>query len=209
MVAEHKIENFISKVNLGVEWFQDAGKLLVDMLDENPGVKDDIIGYRKGWITMDVLNTFEMIGRKQLAVEAMFLPRHVLNHLIELPIGQQVSIATKMLPVVTGYRNGGAHKTDKPARDLTRREAARVIGPQGVRPVEQQAAMLATTRKFKSCGLFDIFTDKNGEIKMTNSIRKNRTAICQRVRLTDGVAEIELVCAVQPNAKLTDGGCVK
>src|ERR1035437_2212499 len=118
MLAEHKIENFIGKVNLGVEFFQDAGKLLVEMLDENPGIKEDILEYRKGWITMDVLNTFEMIGLKQLAVEAMFLPLHILNRLIEFPVGEQRDIATKMLPVVTGYRNGLARRTEKQARDL-------------------------------------------------------------------------------------------
>src|ERR1035437_1928949 len=136
MLAEHKIENFIGKVNLGVEFFPDAGKLLVEMLDENPGIKEDILEYRKGWLTMDVLNAFEMIGLKQLAVEAIFLPRHVLNRLIELPVGEQINIATKMLPVVTGMRNVKPRETDKLARDLTRKEADRVIGPKGVRAVK-------------------------------------------------------------------------
>lgn len=197
MLAEHKIENFIGKVNLGVEFFQDAGMLLVDMLDENPGVKEDILGYRKGWITMDVLNTFEMIGLKQLAVEAMFLPRHVLNRLIELPVGEQINIATKMLPVVTGLRNGKPRSTDKSARDLTRKEAARVIGPQGVRPVDEQSAMLATVRKFKSAGLFHITTDRAGQIQIHEITGEKKTFACQQVRLTNGEAEIELIAEVK------------
>jgi len=194
MVAEHKIENFISKVNMGVEWFLDAGTLLVEMMDENPGIKDDIVDYRKGWITMDVLDTFELIGRKQLAVEAMFLPRHVLNRLIELPVGQQVSIATKMLPVVTGYRKGVTHSTDKPARSLTRSEAARVIGPDGIRTVKEQSAMLSPARKFKSAGLFDIFTENDGKVIMTPSILKSKLPTCQSVRLTLGAAQVEMIC---------------
>jgi hypothetical protein len=196
MVAEHKIENFIGKVNMGVEWFQDAGKMLVAMLDAYPGVKEDIMAYRRGWITLDVLNTFELIGRKQLAVEAMFLPRHVLNRLIELPVGQQVNIATKMIPVVTGYRQGRPHVVDKHASDLTRRESGRVIGPSGVRTVSAQSVMLDNQRKFESMGVYDLTANDDCTFKLTKSTRSRKSHVCQQIRLTDGIAEIELVRAV-------------
>jgi len=189
MIAEHKIEQFIGKVNLGVEWFQDAGKLLVEMLDENPRAFDDILDYRKGWITADVLHTFEMIGRKQLAVEAMFLPRHVLKHLIELPIGQQISIATKPVPVATGLHRGNHSHKLKPAAMLTQREACRAIGSKGLRPILEQIKML-TNKKFESLGLFEI-TFKNGNPVLLKSTQK-KTAACQSVRLTGGKAEIEI-----------------
>ena len=191
MVAEHKIENFISKVNLGVEWFLDAGVLLVEMLDENPGVKDDIIGYRKGWVTMDVLDTFEAIGRKQLSVEAMFLPRHVLARLADLPVGEQINIATQMLPVVTGHRNGQIRHIAKHAEKLTVQEAARVIGANGVRSLEEQAKILEMkSHKEESIGRYTIFI-MNNKPYIKHSTAKG---LCTKVLVTDERAiEIDLV----------------
>jgi len=79
----------------------------------------------------------------------MFLPRHVLNHLIELPIGQQVSIATKMVPVATGLRHGHHTHIMKPARDLTRKEAGRAIGPKGIRPICQSVRITDNTAEIE------------------------------------------------------------
>jgi hypothetical protein len=191
VLTDNKIEKFISKVNLGVEWFLDAGLLLVEMLDENPGIKQDIIQFRKGWITMDVLDTFEAIGRKQLAVEAMFLPRHVLCKLAELPIGQQITVATRMLPVVTGHQNGRIRWNEKPANKLTVQEAGRVIGPDGVRPIEEQAKILKLKSHVeKSIGRYTIFIMNN------KPFIKHSTAkgLCTKVLVTDERAiEIDLV----------------
>lgn len=193
MVSEHKIDKFISKVELGIDWFQEAGRILVEMLDENPSVKDDILSYRKTWMTLEVLDTFEMIGRNQLSVHAMFMPRHVLNHLIALPIDEQVSISTGMIPTVTGMVNGSARIKIKPAADLTRREAARAIGPSGVRTPEEQVSMLKSARKFVSRGLFDVFIGGSGNIVMKESSYPEKKFTCQSVRLSDKCAQIEII----------------
>jgi hypothetical protein len=200
MVLESKINQFVSKISLGVEFFQEAGVMLVEMLDEDPRIFEEIMEVtREKWITMDVLSCFEMIGRKQLAVEAMFLPRHVLNRMLEWPVDKQAALAKDSVAVVTGTKHGRHWATTKPAAKLTRTEAERVIGPKGVRSVKEQAAMLYSQTKFESCGLFDIYTDKDKTIKMIPSILKSKLPACQSVRLTSGVAQIELVRALQAN----------
>lgn len=139
MVLENKIDRFISKIEMGKSFFEDAALMLVQMIDEEPGICDRIVELRRvDWLTRDVLHTFEAIGRKQLAVEAMFLPRHVIARMLSYPVEQQAQIATQPVRVL----NGAAHrKTDisvKHVRDLTRREADRVFGPNGVRSPEEQ-----------------------------------------------------------------------
>ena len=81
MVLENKIDRFISKIEMGRDFFLDAATMLVQMIDEEPGVCERIVEMKRvDWMTADVLSTFEAIGRKQLAVEAMFLPKHVRDH---------------------------------------------------------------------------------------------------------------------------------
>jgi hypothetical protein len=139
MVPSSKIDSFISKVEMGVQWFNDAGALLVRMLDEDPDVFADILQRSTcHWLTLDVLKVFELIGRRKLAVEAMFMPPHVLKRLIDLPVEVQQSISTKSVPVAVGLRDGRHHVTQKPAAELTRAEAGRVLGPNGLVPPSQQ-----------------------------------------------------------------------
>lgn len=159
LLQDSKIDKFIGTIELGVNFFQTSGKLLVELLDENPHVFEDILAaHPPVWLTRDVLDVFEQIGRNQLAVETMFLPRHVISRLVALPKDAQIQIATNPVPVVR--RIGGRHVTiKKSAKELTPKEARQAIGPVGVVPPEQQAAVQP---KLISCGKFEL-TLMNGK----------------------------------------------
>ena len=175
-----EIERFISKINLGVEFFHEAGMLLVKMFDADPNVFDEIITVgNEPWLTKDVLETFLAIGRKQLAVEAMFLPRHVLSRLLALPADQQLAIATQPVEVVTGMRQGRPCVIQKRAAKLTRPEAARALGPSGIRAPSEQAKMikvemtkeisgeiLLPVRAFVVLAMLEVSGDPKGEKTM-------------------------------------------
>lgn len=147
MVLDRKVNDFLGKLHLGKSFFEDAAELLVTMLDEDPQVFDRILEVaHEAWLTRDVLSVFECIGRKQLTVEAMFLPKHVLDRLIAFPEDVQRRIASEAVPV---FRSEGKSRTYqggtvgyKSAKDMTRREAARAIGPAGIRTPEEQAEIL-------------------------------------------------------------------
>jgi hypothetical protein len=192
MVLESKFETFLSKIKLGVDFFLDAGVMLVEMIDDNPSICADIVEYaREPWITEDVLRVFESIGRKQLAVEAMFLPRHVVSRLMALPLDQQREISTGDIPVVTGMRQGHHKVVNKPARNLSTKEAAVVLGPKGVRsPAEQSKLIALKSHKEESIGRFTIFIMNN------KPFIKHSTAkgLCTKVLVTNEQAiEIDLV----------------
>lgn len=193
MVLEHKIDSFLGKIKLGVDFFLDAGIMLVQMLDENPHVCEDIVRHAKeAWITEDVLRVFESIGRKQLAVEAMFLPRHVISRLISMPIDQQRDIATTSLPVVTGLRQGQPRIGYKAASKLSTKEAAVVLGPDGIRAPEEQAKILTMkSHKEESIGRFTIQV-VNGKAFIKQS--SSRDVLATKVLVTnEKEIEIDLV----------------
>lgn len=195
MVLESKIEHFLGKIKLGVDFFLDAGTMLVEMLDENPSILADIVEQaREPWITEEVLRVFESIGRRQLAVEAMFLPRHVVSRLITLPLDQQREISSGEVPVLTGLRNGHHKVVHKPAASLSTKEAAVVIGPKGIRPPAEQAQVLEMkSHKEEKIGRYTIQLI-NGKPFIKGSLSKS---LATKVLVTNDMAiEIELVRVV-------------
>jgi hypothetical protein len=186
----HQIDSFISKVEMGVQWFKDAGEMLVRMLDKNPDIFTDILAQSNvPWITRDVLQVFESIGRNKLAVEAMFLPQHVLKRIIELPLSVQEGIATQPVPVVSGLREGTHSVIQKPAAKLTRNEAERAIGPKGIRPIDEQTVFVKSDAVDR-VGRFTVFL-MNGKPFIKYSANKGS---CQTVLMDKGGnIEIEVV----------------
>lgn len=190
MVLESKIDRFIGNIGLGVNFFEDAAERLVDMIDEEPGVCERILALnRVDWLTKDVLDTFEAIGRKQLAVGAIFMPKHVLSRLIALPVDMQQRVIESP---VTVYREAGRRRTDavrvKPTAKLNVAEAKLAIGPNGVRSVDEQKALTNPAQE-KSAGYFG-FTLMNGKLFVN---RTNPKPGVQRIRLKGNSAVVEII----------------
>lgn len=128
MVLESKIKSFLCEISLGIDFFFSAGRKLVAMLDEDPRVFEEIIEQSKlDWVTMDVLKGFELIGRKQLAVQAMFLPKHVLNRMIGMPLVEQERLLKNPVTLFTGLRGGKPSYRKKSLSKLSRVEAKQVF----------------------------------------------------------------------------------
>lgn len=194
-VIDERISDFIVTLNLGLEWIGDAGKKLVAMLDTNPSAFDDILETKPSpWLTREVLQTIEAIGRGQISPEILVLPMHVLNRLSALPTDMQIK-AMQGVDVAVPPRNGkgGWHRVSKPACRLTPRESQRAIGPDGIRPVEDQIGMLSRP---KPCvlGKYQVVMEDGQEPKLGRIIN-GEGAIPdyqkQRVKLVNGRALIE------------------
>lgn len=194
MVLESKIDDFLSEIRLGVDFFFSAGQKLVLMLEEDPRVFEEIIERSKlSWVTMDVLKGFEMIGRKQLAVEAMFLPKHILNRMIGLPLDDQERMLSSPVNVSIGLRRGNQSRVGKALSKLSRNEAKRVIGPAGIRTVEEQDALPSKPPE-KVIGRFSI-TVMNGKAFIK---RTSNTFACQKLRLDkNNTVEIEFIQSIK------------
>lgn len=146
-VLDQTIADFLSTLNLGLEWIGDAGKKLVAMMDTNPSAFDDILDTNPPeWITRDVLRTIEQIGRGKISPELLVLPLHVFNRLSSLPTLEQIKAMQNGVEVVSKRmscaRPGGFTREKKLACKLTVKEAKRAIGPRGIRsPAEQEAIL--------------------------------------------------------------------
>jgi hypothetical protein len=200
MDIENSVKQFISKISLGVDFFEAAGLMLVDMLDRDPYCFDEIMRSARhsgnAWVTLDVLRTFEQIGRKQLAVQAMFLPRHVLDKVISLPVAEQARLATSPVPVVTGLRHGYHQVERKPLALLTKTEAARTLGPNGLRSPSEQKQITLKAHKEETLGRYTIQIVNNKPFIKHSGSR----GPCAKVVVTNLAAiELELVRMV-PNA---------
>ncbi|BET67192.1 hypothetical protein ASA1KI_21100 [Opitutales bacterium ASA1] len=64
-VLDPRIGEMASLLTQGIEAFEAAGRLLVDLLDENADAKDAILRAHPDW-SEGMLSTLERIGRKQL-----------------------------------------------------------------------------------------------------------------------------------------------
>ncbi len=196
-VIESKISQFLVTLNLGLEWLGDAGKKLADMVDENPGCYEDIIEAAPDWLTIEVLRTLEAIGRGQVKPELLILPLHVYKRLIELPIDEQVR-AIAGVELASVPRNGkpgrsGTHKTFiKPACKLSKSEADRAIGPNGIRsPREQLGAMRNQTHK--SLGWIQVERFVNGDTIVKNMDQAPKGGETHRLVVNSAVFCVEFL----------------
>jgi hypothetical protein len=189
MVLESTIRNFLCKLEMGRTFFEDAAKLLVKMLDEDPQVFDEILKlHRVSWLNRDVLETFEALGRGQIALETIFLPRHVLQRLMQLPVEEQSKLATRPVAVYQGRRNGEVSVARKRLCELNRREARTVLGPNGARTVAEQVALVPAAKSGSSLGCFEL-TVLNGKPFLK---KVAATPNAQRITLSDHRALLEV-----------------
>lgn len=195
MVLENKIDRFISKIEMGKSFFEDAAAMLVQMIDEEPGICERIVDSRRvNWLTQDVLHTFEAIGRKQLAVEAMFLPKHILNRMLSLPVEEQARLTAEPVRVINGAKRRDTDGvSEKHVAELTRREAAIVFGPKGIRSVEEQAVVKEslTTDHDRIVGCYEL-TVMNGKAFLKKCECSERA---QKIKLDHrGQAIVKVTC---------------
>ncbi len=176
-VLESKIDGFITKLEMGFTFLGDAGKALVDLLDEDPYIFNAIIATNQ-WVIIAMLKTVESIGRKQLEPSALLLPRHVLNHVAELPINEQLRVLSEPVTVPRGGRH--TEPIRKMAKDLTQAEARAVFTPSAVRLNEI------------SEGWFELSL-LNGKPFIKRIQRDHGIEIPKLTLRTNGVARFELI----------------
>lgn len=191
-VISSKIEEFLSTLNLGLEWIGDAGKKLVSILDDDSHAFEDILEVTTSrWLTRDVLQTLEAIGRGEISPEALILPVHVFKRLVMLPTDEQI-IAMQGVDVAVG-RIGEETVVRKHVAELNQNEAKRVIGPNGIRTPEQQLANKPYNGGGSAVGKYQIVIVNGQEPRLERVIRSDIPDFQkQRVKLVNGCALIEL-----------------
>lgn len=153
------IENFVSLVELGVSFWVQAGEEFVRLVDRRPQVYEEIMEAHT-WATRELLENFELIGRRKLHPKVLFMPKHVAGRLAGLSYDDQVHALKRGIPVVQVVKRRGSvrsawdRRTDgaakavaKPAEKLTPHEARLAIGPGGIRTAAEQ--MVEAQKNYK------------------------------------------------------------
>lgn len=144
---EAKIEEFIAAYVSGMEAWKKAGKLIVELVEDDPHVFD-YIAQKCPSLTQGVLETFEKIGR------GMLLPALAMDSspggrmLKNCPLSLQMRYEREPVPLIVETNDGTDVLLVKP-RDMTRDQARQVFATGRIRSEGEQKAWLVDNRARK------------------------------------------------------------
>lgn len=182
---ERSIANFAEAVNRGIEAWAEAGSILVQMMAKDEDLFNKILSAHPE-IGMDMLLTFERIGRKQIFAPLLAMNCPASEHLLELPYEVQERCTREPVEIVV--KHGENYKiTSKRLHELTKKESELAFNHEGTRPTDRQLKILqikaaekiipapvTPVKKPESLGFFTIHIDTDGEPRITRGTNNNR-----------------------------------
>jgi hypothetical protein len=140
-IAKHDaIDGILLLIREGIQNWQTAGAVLVELRKRTPGIYAEIIR-REPLLSVDMLETIERIGRKEIAPQLLISTSMPLKRLIAYPYDDQLRLCSQPIYVVVSVNNGNPKVEKKLVRDLSRLEMKRALGPSGVLTVKEQTAL--------------------------------------------------------------------
>jgi len=129
-------------VQRGVDAWTEAGKIVVDLVD-NQGMTLDGIADAVGspMLSAAVLAQFERIGRAQVMPEWLVLECPAQKHVLRLPLSEQRKIWEKPIEL-TVIRDGKTDVLNVRAKELTRPQCKQVFAHGGIRSAGAQRAWI-------------------------------------------------------------------
>lgn len=190
-VLEQDIAALVGKIELGISFWEDAGELVVKLKEKH----DDFFGQvadRHEWITLEMLNTLEAIGRKTLHPRLLLAPKFTLSQFASLSYADQKYAVENPIAVVERTRNGSWHKSPRCLNDLTPSEVKQVVANGHLRDdAEQQKFLSKQTAAAEVLGRWTlIYCNRKVFLKQSNEPPQK----CQRIEVDEhGGAFIEIV----------------
>lgn len=83
-----KITEFVALITQGIECWNKAGEIVVQLLDEQ-GLTISDIAQTSEFLTEDIVTRFEQLGRKQLLPRLLVADYPAAKHLVRLPYSEQ------------------------------------------------------------------------------------------------------------------------
>ena len=129
---------FTTLVNMGIEAWTKAGKLLVDFIEEHPNGHELILNECPS-ISIETLLSFERIGRREVSPKLLIDSSVGARKLSTMPFDEQQRYSVEPIEVLVGYYEGGKPMIErKMFNKLSAKEVRMVFGTIGVRSVETQ-----------------------------------------------------------------------
>jgi len=143
--SDQQLNEFYNALQRGKEALEDAGRILVALIDEDPSAKERIMeGHPE--ITEDVLETFERIGRKQLYYRLCLLEAPGIRALKRCPYSEQVKYSTEPLPMLLVSGKDSTDSLTLPIQALNPDQVRQVFGGHRIRTLAEQRAWIENQR---------------------------------------------------------------
>lgn len=142
---ERGIETFLLLIKQGIHSWHVAGELLDELHAKNPGIFPEIIK-REPLMTVDMLETIERIGRKQLHPHLLLNSQLPIKRLIGFPYDEQFRLCCEPIDVVVSVRDGKPQVEKRMVKDCSRVELSSVLDINRVRTVEEQVKLRAKSK---------------------------------------------------------------
>lgn len=157
-------EKFTALIQTGILCWVEAGKLLNEELAKDPQFRQRLME-ENPWLTMDVLYTFERIGRREIYPQLMLDCSPAAKRIIQFPYEVQESLYGSMIEIYAEDEGRRISKCTRKISSLTHREVKVAFDENGLRPIEAQLPIAKKIyRKISWVG-----TDVSGKIKKVKS----------------------------------------
>lgn len=143
--ADQRLSAFYDALQRGKEALEEAGKILVALIDEDASVKERIMEEHME-ITEDVLETFERIGRRQLYYRLCLLEAPGIRALKRCPYSEQVKYADEPIPMLLLNGKDSSDHLNVSVHALNPEQARQVFGAHRIRTLAEQRAWLENQR---------------------------------------------------------------
>lgn len=143
-IKKPTVEQFTAAIQRGIEAFEEAGQVLVALIEINPKVKDEILENCPD-VTEEMLDTFERIGRRQLFYRLAIHEGPGVKALRRCSYSDQVKYFNEPIPLLitdgknTETLNVGVHA-------LTPEQARQAVGAHRIRSLGEQRAWIESQK---------------------------------------------------------------
>lgn len=137
---DQQLNSFYDALQRGKDALEDAGRILVSLIDEDVSVKERIMAEHPE-ITEDVIETFERIGRKQLYYKLCLLEAPGIRALKRCPYSEQVQYSTDPIPMLLLNGRESDHLTVA-VHALNPEQVKQVFGGHRIRSLAEQRAWI-------------------------------------------------------------------
>lgn len=151
IALKDKLTQLGTTIQRGIDSWVEAGQIVVELLDVEKISKEFIVTtINSDIITIDVLDQFERIGRKQIRPELLVADYPAANYMLGLPYSDQSLLQKEPIDVVVEKDGEGTDILKVPAKNLTKDQCKQVFektpSGKGVRNPGAQRAWLVSER---------------------------------------------------------------
>lgn len=146
-IQQNQVSEFVSLVAQGIECWNKAGEIIVQLLDEH-GMTIAEIAESSEFLTEDIVTRFEQLGRKQLFPRLLVADYPAAKYIIKLPYSEQKRVIEGSVELLVLNGKESTTLMVKP-ENMTPAQCRQVFAGDQVRSIGAQRAWLEDKRSMK------------------------------------------------------------